>query len=142
MTTTTAPIPAPATNAVTAVPAASPADAEAHFGALLRYETDCWDVHDAGPGAGFVLVDVRHPDRYAEGHLPGAVNLPIGRLVERNLARWPADTLLVVYCAGPHCNGADRAALALARLGRPVKKMIGGVTGWLDEGFALVTDAS
>ena len=41
-----------------------------------------------------------------------------------------------MYCAGPHCNGADRAAVRLARLGRPVKKMIGGVTGWLDEGFA------
>ncbi|MET5116788.1 rhodanese, partial [Burkholderia pseudomallei] len=43
----------------------------------------------------------------------------------------------VVYCAGPHCNGAARAALRLARRGRPVKLMLGGVTGWLDEGFAL-----
>ena len=34
-------------------------------------------------------------------------------------------------------NGADKAALKLALLGRPVKKMIGGVTGWLDEGFTL-----
>src|SRR5581483_10573796 len=42
--------------------------------------------------------------------------------------------LLVVYCDGPHCNGADRAAIRLASLGRPVKKMIGGITGWIDEG--------
>ena len=34
---------------------------------------------------------------------------------------WPDDTLFVVYCAGPHCNGADRAALKLAGRGRPVK---------------------
>jgi rhodanese-related sulfurtransferase len=68
---------------------------------------------------------------------PGALNLPHARIVERNLESFAKDTLLVVYCAGPHCNGADRAALRLARLGRPVKKMIGGVTGWLDEGFAL-----
>ena len=47
------------------------------------------------------------------------------------------DTLFVVYCAGPHCNGADKAALRLARLGRSVKKMIGGVEGWKDEGFEL-----
>lgn len=40
-------------------------------------------------------------------------------------------------CAGPRYNGADKAALRLARLGRLVKKMIGGVTGWLDEGFSL-----
>jgi rhodanese-related sulfurtransferase len=42
-----------------------------------------------------------------------------------------------VYCAGPHCNGADKAAVRRARLGRPVKKMIGGIAGWKDEGFAL-----
>ena len=47
--------------------------------------------------------------------------------------------LFVVYCSGPHCNGADRAAVALARLGRPVKKMIGGVTGWTAEEYPLAT---
>jgi len=45
----------------------------------------------------------------------------------------------VTYCAGPHCNGAARAAIRLAKLGRPVKIMTGGITGWLDEGFALAT---
>jgi len=45
----------------------------------------------------------------------------------------------VVYCAGPHCNGADRAALKLAGLGRPVKLMLGGMTGWADESFPFVT---
>ncbi len=53
------------------------------------------------------------------------------------LAAWPADTLFVTYCAGPHCNGAARGALRLARLGRPVKTMAGGLTGWVDEGFAV-----
>ena len=43
----------------------------------------------------------------------------------------------MVYCAGPHCNGANKAAVKLAALGYPVKEMIGGVTGWLDEGFEL-----
>lgn len=123
-------------------PAAAPADAAAHFERLLSFETDCWDVNDSlskGPGS-FVLLDVRAPEAFAAGHLPGAINLPHARLIERNLERYPAATLFVVYCAGPHCNGADRAALRLARLGRPVKKMIGGVTGWLDEGFALTRD--
>jgi len=53
------------------------------------------------------------------------------------MAEWPSDTVFVVYCAGPHCNGADRAALKLAQMGRPVKIMIGGMTGWADEGFAF-----
>ena len=72
-------------------------------------------------------------------HLPGAVNLPHAKIVEYTLRPFAADAAFVVYCAGPHCNGAQRAAIRLARLGRPVKLMLGGVTGWLDEGFALET---
>jgi rhodanese-related sulfurtransferase len=53
------------------------------------------------------------------------------------VATWPADTLFVVYCAGPHCNGTDKAAIRLASLGRKVKVMIGGMTGWADEGYAF-----
>lgn len=43
----------------------------------------------------------------------------------------------MVYCSGPHCNGAGRAAVRLSRLGRHVKKMIGGIKGWKDEEFEL-----
>jgi rhodanese-related sulfurtransferase len=119
-------------------------DAVTHFERLLEFETDCWDTHDAMQNGeqDFVLLDVRAPEHFARGHIDGAVNLPHGRIVERNLERWPAETRFVVYCAGPHCNGADRGALRLARLGRPVRKMIGGVTGWLDEGYELVSSAS
>jgi rhodanese-related sulfurtransferase len=124
---------------VTDPPAAEPLAALAHFQGLLTYETDCWDVHAAlaARHTGFVVLDVRSPEAFTAGHVPGAVNLPHRRLVERNLAAYPADVLFVVYCSGPHCNGADRAAVALARLGRRVKKMIGGITGWEDEGFEL-----
>jgi rhodanese-related sulfurtransferase len=124
---------------VTEIPAADPADAEAHFAALLRFETDCWDVHAAlhAKHTGFIVLDVRSPEAFARGHVPGAVNLPHARINERNLAPFAADALFVVYCNGPHCNGADRAALRLAKLGRKVKKMIGGIEGWKDEGFAL-----
>lgn len=126
---------------ITDIPAALPERALAHFESLFEFETDCADVHaalDAGHD-GFVVLDVRSPQLFAAGHVPGAVNLPHGRINERNLSAYPADTVFVVYCAGPHCNGADRAAVRLARLGQPVKKMIGGVTGWVDEGFQLVT---
>ncbi|MGH9887036.1 MAG: rhodanese-like domain-containing protein [bacterium] len=124
---------------VTDVAAAEPQDALAYFQRQLAYETDCWDVHAALAAShpGFVVLDVRGPDAFATGHVPGAVSLPHRRINERNLAGYAEDTLFVVYCAGPHCNGADRAAINLARLGRKVKKMIGGITGWKDEGFAL-----
>lgn len=126
-------------NAVTETPAAPAVDAAAHFAAKLAFETDCSDVHAAMETGqpDFVLLDVRGPGLYARGHVPGALNLPHGKITTRRMEDWPTETLFVVYCAGPHCNGADKAALRLARLGRPVKLMIGGVTGWVDEGFAL-----
>jgi rhodanese-related sulfurtransferase len=126
---------------VAAIPAAAPEDAIAHFAAEFTFETDCWDVHaslDSGAGD-FVLLDVRGPDLFAKGHVPGAINLPHGKIIRSKMAVWPEDTLFVTYCAGPHCNGAARGALRLAQLGRPVKIMAGGVTGWIDEGFALAT---
>jgi rhodanese-related sulfurtransferase len=126
-------------NPVTETRAASPQDARAHFESLLAFEADCWDVHEAMqlPEPGFVVLDVRSPQLFAAGHIPGAVNLPHRRINERNLAQYESEVLFVVYCAGPHCNGADKAAARLARLDRPVKKMIGGVEGWKDEGFSL-----
>jgi rhodanese-related sulfurtransferase len=125
-------------SAVSEIPAATPAEAEAHFAAEFAFETDCWDVHDAfQKGADFVLLDVRSHDLYARGHVPGAVSLPHGKIISSRMREWPEGTLFVTYCAGPHCNGAVRGALRLARLGLPVKIMAGGVTGWLDEGFAL-----
>lgn len=124
--------------AVTFIPAAPANLAEAHFAAEFTFETDCWDVHEGlESGPDFVLLDVRSPTLYAKGHVPGAINLPHGKIVESKLASWTANTLFVTYCAGPHCNGAARGALQLARLGRPVKIMSGGITGWLDEGFSL-----
>ena len=131
-------------NAVTQVPAALPESALAHFESQFRFETDCWDTHDAlqSPDPGFVLIDARSPAAYARGHVPGAINIPHGKIIGSRMAQWPGDTLFITYCAGPHCNGAARAAVRLAKLGYPVKLMAGGITGWLDEGFALAADES
>lgn len=97
---------------VTALSPADPSAAVAHFESVLAFETDCWDVHhDVTTGtADFVLLDVRSPELHAAGHLPHAVNLPHARITQRNLAEYPADTV------------------------------IGGVEGWKDEGFDLVTE--
>lgn len=121
------------------VSAATSDDALAHFQARLGFETDCADVYYATnhETKDFVLLDVRTPTYYAAGHVPGALNMPTRMISEQRLLDYPADTLFVVYCAGPHCNGANKAAVKLAQLGRPVKEMIGGLTGWIDEGFGL-----
>ena len=121
---------------------ADPATALAHFERRLAVETDCSDVHESLKGGlDFVLVDVRGPTLYAQGHVPGAVNIPHRTMTAERMAHFSKDTAFVVYCAGPHCNGANKAAIRLARLGYRVKEMIGGITGWLDEDFALDRDA-
>lgn len=126
---------------VTVIPPAPSAEAREYFAAQFRFETDCWDTHEAlGKGADFVLLDVRSPTMFAKGHIPGAINLPHGKIVRSKMESWPEDTIFVTYCAGPHCNGAARGALRLAEMGRPVKIMTGGITGWVDEGFDLASD--
>lgn len=128
-------------SSVTAIPAAPSAAALAHFEAEFTFETDCWDVnHAITTGArDFVLIDARGTEKYAAGHVPGAIDLAHRKIIGSKMAEYPEGTLFVTYCAGPHCNGAARAAIRLAQLGRPVKIMVGGITGWLDEGFALET---
>jgi rhodanese-related sulfurtransferase len=125
------------TTAVTATPPAPPSEAADHFARKLAFETDCSDV-DAAMRSGtqdFVLLDVRGRQAYARAHVPGALSMPHRDITAETLMAWPHDMLIVVYCAGPHCNGADRAALKIAGFGRPVKIMLGGITGWADEGF-------
>lgn len=129
-------------SAVSRIPAAPSKQALEHFSLLLQFETDCWDVHHAISNGkkDFVLLDVRSSQLYEQGHILTARNLPHARITSQRLAEFPEDTLFVVYCAGPHCNATEKAAIRLAKLGRPVKKMIGGITGWLDEGFTLTSD--
>ncbi len=131
-------------SAVSRPEAASSTEALAHFESLLRFETDCWDVHHALSNGrqDFVLLDVRGEESFRKGHVAGAVNIPHARLSAETLSAYPDGTLFVVYCAGPHCNATEKAAIRLAKLQRPVKKMIGGVCGWVDEGFTLTSAAT
>ena len=127
---------------VTQLTPATSAEAIRWFRHKLHLETDCADVHSAQRAGevDFVLLHVvGSEEAFARRHLPGALHLPHSQISAERMAAWPAETLFVVYCAGPHCNGADRAALRLARLGRRVKTMPGGMAGWVDEGFPVAT---
>jgi rhodanese-related sulfurtransferase len=126
---------------VTATPAASSEIALRHFEDMLAFETDCWDVHESLESADhdFIVVDVRGPNAFAKGHVKGAINIPHQEMTAERMAQYSTNKVFVVYCGGPHCNGANKAAVRLARLCLPVKMMIGGVKGWLDEGFTLVS---
>jgi rhodanese-related sulfurtransferase len=113
-----------------------------HFLAKLDFETDVSDVAAALDTAdpGFVLVDSRGEPAWAQGRIPGAVHLASREIAHRAAELIPAGTPVVTYCWGPGCNGATRAAVEFARLGYPVREMIGGFEYWAREGFAVATD--
>ncbi|MGY5882998.1 rhodanese-like domain-containing protein [Modestobacter lacusdianchii] len=120
-----------------------PADAAAHFARRLAVETDVSDVHAALESGrpGFVLLDSRSAESWDQGHVPGAVHLPGREIADRAAAVLDPGVPVVTYCWGPGCNGATRAALALAWLGHPVREMIGGFEYWAREGLPVQTAA-
>ena len=131
-----------AVNSVLRTAPASPAVAAAHFRASLALYTDVSDVAAAlasGDGPGFVLLDSRSAEAWDQGHVPGALHLPTARIVERAADLLDPAAPVVTYCWGPGCDGAARAALALAELGHPVKEMLGGFEYWVREGYAYET---
>lgn len=140
MTQDTAQMTGPAASALFEHVAAQ-ADAIAHFRGRLGFESDVSDVAAAlaRPEPGFVLVDTRSDASWAQGHVPGAIHLPGRRIAAEATERIPAGTPVVVYCWGPGCNGATRAALEFALLGHPVKEMLGGFEYWVREGFVFDT---
>ena len=119
---------------VNAVPPAKPEAANAFFSAKLTYETDPSDVYtDMKNGImDFVLADVRSPEAYKKSHAVGAINLPHGRINADAMSAFSKEKLIVVYCWGPGCNGATKAAAKLSALGFQVKEMIGGIEYWED----------
>jgi rhodanese-related sulfurtransferase len=127
--------PLPQPSRVLDTPAAPTAAAHAFFYSKLCYETDPADVYtDLQHGSNdFILLDVRSPDAYAKSHAVGAVNLPHVLISADTTAQFPKGKLLVVYCWGPGCNGATRAAVKLSALGFAVKEMIGGLEYWEDK---------
>lgn len=129
-------------NSVLRVAPASPAEAAAHFRASFAFHTDVSDVAAtlvAGGDPGFVLVDSRSTEAWDQGHVPGAVHLPTGLVPERAPQLLDPSVPVVAYCWGPGCDGATRAALALAELGYRVKEMLGGFEYWVREGFEFET---
>jgi rhodanese-related sulfurtransferase len=130
-------------SAVTKVPAAGNAEAIAHFAARLAFETDVSDVaadlQNEAPGV--VVVDSRSIESWNQGHVNGAIHLPTAEIAARAEDLIDRDATVVVYCWGPGCNGAQKAALAFAKLGYAVKEMIGGFEYWAREGFPVANGA-
>jgi rhodanese-related sulfurtransferase len=120
---------------------AEPRIAATHFAASLALYTDASDVRAALPGGGFVLLDSRNREAWDDAHIPGALHLPTAEIAERAPRELDPAVPVVTHCWGPGCNGATRAALALATLGYRVKEMLGGIEYWRREGYPVRTPA-
>ncbi|CEJ12555.1 Biofilm growth-associated repressor [bacterium YEK0313] len=86
------------------------------------------------------LIDVRPEEEFRQGHLPGAVNLPLGEL-ERRLAELSRAKEVVAYCRGPYCVLSFEAVAALRAGGFRARRFDGGFPSWKDAGLAVATDA-
>lgn len=123
-------------------PAAAPHAAAEFFAAELAFEADPDDVHrdmQAGDTAGYVLVETRAPEAFAQARIPGAINLPYRDLPEQ--LDLDPGLVYICYCESFQCNAATKGALALAQRGYRVKRLSGGITAWREAGYPVESDA-
>jgi ArsR family transcriptional regulator len=87
-------------------------------------------------GAATVL-DVRPEDEFRQGHLPGALNIPLAQL-ERRLAELPGDKEIVAYCRGPWCVLSFEAVAALRQRGYRSRRLEDGFPEWKTAGLPII----
>ncbi len=84
------------------------------------------------------VLDVRPPEEYAAGHLPGAVNIPIHEL-EKRLKELPKRREIVAYCRGPYCLMSYDAVALLRRKGLKARRLRDGMPEWRLAGLPVET---
>jgi rhodanese-related sulfurtransferase/DNA-binding MarR family transcriptional regulator len=82
------------------------------------------------------VLDVRPEDEFRQGHLPGALNIPLAEL-ERRLAELPADREIVAYCRGPWCVLSFEAVAALRQQGYQARRLEDGFPEWKVSGLPV-----
>jgi rhodanese-related sulfurtransferase/DNA-binding transcriptional ArsR family regulator len=82
------------------------------------------------------VLDVRPPEEYAAGHIPGAINVPLTQLAKR-LDELPRDKEIVAYCRGPYCLLAFEAVAQLRGLGRQARRLEDGFPEWRSAGLPV-----
>lgn len=85
-----------------------------------------------------LVLDVRPPEEYRAGHIPGAVSIPVGELKLR-LKELPRRKEIVAYCRGPYCVQSDTAVALLSANGFKVRRMAVGLPDWRASGWPVET---
>ena len=83
-----------------------------------------------------LILDVRPPEEYAAGHIPGAISLPLDQLEER-LVDLPPETEIVAYCRGTYCVLAPQALQVLHRRGYQARRLQDGLPEWRRAGLPV-----
>lgn len=76
-----------------------------------------------------MVIDVRPPEEFAAGHIPGAVNVPLDTLPKR-LKTLPREQEIIAYCRGPYCMIALDAVEALRKKGFRARRLEEGFPEW------------
>jgi rhodanese-related sulfurtransferase len=82
------------------------------------------------------VLDVRPPEEYVAGHLPGAVNIPIHELQKR-LSELPKRREIIAYCRGPYCLMSYDAVALLRKKGVKARRLEAGLPQWRLAGFPI-----
>jgi len=85
------------------------------------------------------VLDVRPPEEFAAGHVPGAINIPIHELQKR-LAELPKRKEIVAYCRGPYCLMSYDAVHLLRRKGLKARRLRDGLPQWRLAGLPTAND--
>jgi rhodanese-related sulfurtransferase len=75
------------------------------------------------------VLDVRPPEEFAAGHVPGAVNIPLSEL-EEHLEELDQEHEVIAYCRGPHCILAFDAVARLRDRGFTARRLEDGYPEW------------
>jgi len=86
------------------------------------------------------VLDVRPPEEFRAGHIPGALSIPVGELKAR-LKELPRDRDVVAYCRGPYCVMAIEAVELLRKKGFKAHRMEQGVVDWRARGWRVETES-
>lgn len=86
------------------------------------------------------VLDVRPPEEFAAGHLPGAINIPLGEL-EVRLGEFSPEREVVAYCRGPYCVLAFDAVARLRQRGLRARRLEDGYPEWKVAGLPVEPSA-
>lgn len=117
-----------------------------YFEHELNFTTNAFGAKNVVDGKvkNVTIIDVRSAKSFAEGHIPGAINIPFDRFnsfegTEKEYPGLKKDGFNYVYCYELQCNLATKACMKFASLGYPVKEIKGGYNAWVEHKYPVAT---